>query len=72
MTHAMLEFIRHLNLMGARSMVIGGYAHRNPAATLANIKQALLASLAELRSLGPEELFEDRYRRFRGLGRYQT
>ena len=22
----MLEFIRHLNLMGARSMVIGGYA----------------------------------------------
>ncbi len=26
MTHEMLEFIRHLNLMGARSMVIGGYA----------------------------------------------
>jgi acetyl-CoA carboxylase carboxyl transferase subunit alpha len=50
----------------------GGGAHRSPAVTLASIKQALLASLAELSHLGPEELFEDRYRRFRGLGCYQT
>lgn len=49
-----------------------GGAHRSPAVTLASIKQALLASLAELSDLGPEELFEDRYRRFRGLGCYQT
>jgi acetyl-CoA carboxylase carboxyl transferase subunit alpha len=49
-----------------------GGAHRSPAVTLASIKQALLASLAELSHLGPHELFEDRYRRFRGLGCYQT
>lgn len=48
-----------------------GGAHRNPAATLSNIKQALLEVLGELKPLGPEELFEDRYRRFRGLGRFQ-
>jgi len=50
----------------------GGGAHHNLAATLVNIKQALLTTLAELSHLGPEELFEDRYRRFRGLGHYQT
>ena len=48
----------------------GGGAHRDPAATLANLKSALLETLAELKDLGPEELFEDRYRRFRGLGVY--
>lgn len=47
-----------------------GGAHRDPAATLANLKSALLETLAELKELGPEELFEDRYRRFRGLGVY--
>jgi len=47
-----------------------GGAHRDPAATLANLKSALLETLAELKDLGPEELFEDRYRRFRGLGVY--
>ncbi len=49
-----------------------GGAHRNPAAAMAGIRQALLEALAELAHLSPEELFEDRYRRFRGLGRYQT
>lgn len=48
-----------------------GGAHRNPTATLANVKKVLLETLAELKPLGPEELFEDRYRRFRGLGRFQ-
>ncbi|WP_027881981.1 acetyl-CoA carboxylase carboxyltransferase subunit alpha [Meiothermus rufus] len=49
-----------------------GGAHRNPAAAMAGIRQALLETLAELAHLGPEELFEDRYRRFRGLGQYQN
>jgi acetyl-CoA carboxylase carboxyl transferase subunit alpha len=49
----------------------GGGAHRDPQATAANITKALLSSLDELAGLGPEELFEDRYRRFRGLGAYQ-
>lgn len=49
----------------------GGGAHRDPKATFAHIKQALLETLAELKPLPPEALFEDRYRRFRGLGRFQ-
>jgi acetyl-CoA carboxylase carboxyl transferase subunit alpha len=49
----------------------GGGAHKDPAATLANLKTTLHQTLAELGQLGPEELFEDRYRRFRGLGVYQ-
>jgi acetyl-CoA carboxylase carboxyl transferase subunit alpha len=49
-----------------------GGAHRDPAAAIANIKQALAANLEDLSKLGPEELFEDRYRRFRGLGQYQS
>lgn len=49
----------------------GGGAHRDPTSTFANIKAALLTTLLELRGMGREELFEDRYRRFRGLGRFQ-
>jgi acetyl-CoA carboxylase carboxyl transferase subunit alpha len=49
----------------------GGGAHRDPAAALANLKTTLHQTLSELGRLGPEELFEDRYRRFRGLGVYQ-
>lgn len=49
----------------------GGGAHRDPKATFASIKRVLLETLAELKPLGPEALFEDRYRRFRGLGRFK-
>ncbi|MBF6593916.1 MAG: acetyl-CoA carboxylase carboxyltransferase subunit alpha [Thermaceae bacterium] len=49
----------------------GGGAHRDPKITFANIKYALHQTLSELKPLGPEALFEDRYRRFRGLGRFQ-
>jgi acetyl-CoA carboxylase carboxyl transferase subunit alpha len=49
-----------------------GGAHRDPATAIANIKQALAVNLEDLLKLGPEELFEDRYRRFRGLGQYQS
>lgn len=48
-----------------------GGAHRNPAEALGNIKQALVETLSQLIGMGPEELFEDRYRRFRGLGVFQ-
>lgn len=48
-----------------------GGAHRNPQATFVNIKKALLENLNQLKPLSPEGLFEDRYRRFRGLGRFQ-
>ena len=49
----------------------GGGAHRDTLGTMTNIKRAVLDSLAELKGLAPEELFEDRYRRFRGLGTFQ-
>ncbi|MCL6569991.1 MAG: acetyl-CoA carboxylase carboxyl transferase subunit alpha, partial [Meiothermus silvanus] len=46
----------------------GGGAHRDPAAALYHLKRGLQEALNELRSLSPEALFEDRYRRFRELG----
>jgi acetyl-CoA carboxylase carboxyl transferase subunit alpha len=49
----------------------GGGAHRDPKAALKNIEQALMTALEELAPLSPEKLFEDRYQRFRSLGRYQ-
>lgn len=49
----------------------GGGAHRDPAGALTNLKSVLKQTLRELGQLSPEELFEDRYRRFRGLGVYQ-
>jgi len=48
----------------------GGGAHRDPQGMFQNLRQALRETLAELSSLSPEELFESRYRRFRGLGAY--
>ncbi len=47
-----------------------GGAHRDHAATAANLKQAILRNLAELSSLSPEELLEDRYRKFRAMSRF--
>ncbi|RDI95064.1 acetyl-CoA carboxylase carboxyltransferase subunit alpha [Meiothermus sp. QL-1] len=48
-----------------------GGAHRNPKAALDHLRAALSQTLAELAPLGPEALLEDRYRRFRGLGRFE-
>jgi acetyl-CoA carboxylase carboxyl transferase subunit alpha len=45
-----------------------GGAHRSPDATIASLGDAVDAALEELSALGPAELREDRYRRFRGLG----
>jgi acetyl-CoA carboxylase carboxyl transferase subunit alpha len=45
-----------------------GGAHRDPAATSLNLRRAIAAHLATLDRLGPDDLREDRYRRFRQLG----
>jgi len=49
----------------------GGGAHRNPEAAIRELKKALLETLAELDGLSPEELWQDRYRKFRGLGAFE-
>jgi len=47
-----------------------GGAHRDPELTARNVGQALRRHLAELRQLSPQQLVEDRYRRFRSMGRF--
>ncbi|MHB8416941.1 MAG: acetyl-CoA carboxylase carboxyltransferase subunit alpha [Myxococcales bacterium] len=49
---------------------VGG-AHRDPARTAENLGRALRGHLGQLRKLGPEELVEDRYRRFRVMGVFE-
>jgi acetyl-CoA carboxylase carboxyl transferase subunit alpha len=46
-----------------------GGAHRGKEATIASVKQALLRHLDELADLSPEQLENDRYERFRRMGR---
>lgn len=48
-----------------------GGAHNDPPAMAANLKAALLEHLDPLAALSPEELREDRYRKFRSLGRFE-
>ncbi len=45
-----------------------GGAHRNPEATAANVKEAILRHLGELEQMDREEIVEDRYKRFRKMG----
>ncbi len=45
-----------------------GGAHRDPLATSAAVKEALLRHLQELRTLSPDELREQRYQKFRHMG----
>jgi len=47
-----------------------GGAHRNPTGMAAQLKQAILESLAELAPLSSEELINQRYERFRNMGRW--
>ena len=47
-----------------------GGAHKDPDRAIRNIKEALLKALEELKGLSPEDLYEDRYRRFRSLGAF--
>ena len=46
-----------------------GGAHRDPAAQAAAVKEAVWRHLQELLSYSAEQLAEDRYRKFRGMGR---
>ena len=49
-----------------------GGAHRDPTAMAATLKQTLLEELAAIEKLDIETLLEQRYRRLRGYGAYQT
>lgn len=48
-----------------------GGAHKDPQATYRLLKEALLEALEGLASLSPEELYQDRHRRFRRLGAWR-
>ena len=47
-----------------------GGAHRDAEATAKNIEKALKKHLKELSKLSPEEIAEDRYRKFRAMGNF--
>lgn len=48
-----------------------GGAHRDIKETAAGIRKALFESLEELSKMGPEDLIEARYRKFRGIGAFK-
>ena len=45
-----------------------GGAHRDPDATAEKLRAALRRHLRDLRTMGPEQIVEDRYQKFRKLG----
>lgn len=47
-----------------------GGAHRDPKQQAMNLKAALLEHLAELRMMSEQELIEDRYRKYRAIGKF--
>ena len=47
-----------------------GGAHKNQKAACANVKKAVLAALAALRKLSPDELVAQRYAKIRGYGNF--
>ncbi len=49
-----------------------GGAHKDPAKTAAELKEAFLRHLRELVELPIEQLLQTRYERYRGIGRYRT
>ncbi len=49
-----------------------GGAHRDPVQQSAYIKEAIVENLKPLTEMTPEELVEDRYRKFADIGRYTT
>jgi acetyl-CoA carboxylase carboxyl transferase subunit alpha len=48
-----------------------GGAHRDPAITSMSLKKAVMSSFDEIRNLSPEQLLEERYEKFRKLGRFE-
>jgi acetyl-CoA carboxylase alpha subunit len=47
-----------------------GGAHQDPEAAARMVEAAISETLRELEMLAPDELAEDRYRRFRRMGAY--
>ena len=47
-----------------------GGAHTNPAATAETLKQSILKHLGELQKMSPDELRDDRYQKFRAMGKF--
>jgi acetyl-CoA carboxylase carboxyl transferase subunit alpha len=48
-----------------------GGAHRDPAETGKNLKEAILAALHELEKIPVDKLVQRRYNKFRQMGRFQ-
>jgi acetyl-CoA carboxylase carboxyl transferase subunit alpha len=48
-----------------------GGAHRDPAETAKNLKEAIVAALRELEKVSTEKLLQRRYEKFRKMGRFQ-
>jgi acetyl-CoA carboxylase carboxyl transferase subunit alpha len=48
-----------------------GGAHRDPAETGKNLKQAIVDALRELERISPDKLLQRRYEKFRQMGRFQ-
>jgi acetyl-CoA carboxylase carboxyl transferase subunit alpha len=49
-----------------------GGAHRDPMLQSKYIKEAITRHLEELLSLSPDQLVEDRHRKYAGIGEYTT
>jgi acetyl-CoA carboxylase carboxyl transferase subunit alpha len=49
-----------------------GGAHRNPEQQAEAVREALWRHLRELQEMTPDELREDRYKKFRAIGRFTT
>ena len=47
-----------------------GGAHRSPAETIKNVKNTLKTSLNELAKLSPEEIIDQRYKKYRKMGKF--
>ena len=48
-----------------------GGAHRDPAETGKNLKEAIVAALHELEKIPVDKLVQRRYNKFRQMGRFQ-
>ncbi len=71
---AMRMAAREVHRMGVADEVVTepkGGAHRNPAEAAARLAESLRRHLDELSALGPDELLEQRYQKFRVMGEYR-
>lgn len=49
-----------------------GGAHRDPAEAAALVKASIVRNLSELSGLGPQQIYDERYAKFRNMGIYET